>query len=103
MESISGIYAICNTKTGEAYVGMARYFMMRAKDHRSALDRGVHHNRALQAAWTTDGATVFTLLLLRRYTWRELPLAEKRWLARARVAGVVLYNDQVRRGRKQAA
>jgi uncharacterized protein YukE len=68
VQHISGIYAICNTETGEAYISMARYFMMRAKDHRSALDRGVHHNRALQAAWIGDGAAAFTLLLLGRYT-----------------------------------
>jgi len=28
---------------------------------------------------------------------------ERRWLARARAAGVVLYNDQVGGGRKKAA
>jgi hypothetical protein len=77
---------------------------------------GYHHNEALQLAWDCNGPTSFGLLFLER-TPEEYPrgshdysrhrteriFLERRWLARARLAGIVLYNDQVGRGRKEAA
>ncbi len=116
MATISGIYAICNHTTGEAYIGQSRRMSHRWEEHRKALHAARHGNAALQAAWDSNGMASFGLVVLEQTTemvpdncvqaWdleRSRQTREAFWLARARAAGIVLYNDQVGRWRKRAA
>ncbi len=116
MEAISGVYAICNHVTGECYVGHSRDIARRWAGHRATLVSGCHSNPALQAAWDRLGLEGFGLAILehtepvgvltRFASWdarRPRMLIEARWLARARLAGIVLYNDQVGHRRRAAA
>lgn len=107
--SATTVYAICNHSTGEAYIGESGNAGERYRQHCSDLRCGRHHNRALQVAWDRDGAAAFGLVVLERvantprrgsaWNWAQ----EARWIARARAAGVVLYNDQVGKGRRRVA
>ena len=75
-----GVYAIRNTADGAVYVGSAPDVDSRWRQHRSALDRVVHPNGALQAAWTRQGAAAFELVVLERVaSTDELARAEQRW------------------------
>lgn len=60
------VYAICNYSTGEAYIGETVSIPYRWRGHRALLQKGKHHNRALQAAWNRDGASSFSLVILER-------------------------------------
>lgn len=100
------IYAICNHVTGEAYIGQTVRWHARWRQHRTALRAGVHTNPALQAANDQDGLGAFGVVILDRVAspgliWRNR--IERGWCARARAAGIALYNDQVQRGRRKAA
>lgn len=107
------VYAISNTVTGEAYIGQTRDTLAwRWMAHRSRLRAGKHHNRAWQFAYDRDGEAAFVLLVLEQNAQKETTkggilsgdyAAEREWLAHARAAGIVLYNDQVQRGRRKAA
>lgn len=62
---LCGIYAIVNTVTGQAYIGLTRNsFAVRWMVHRDQLARNAHHNAALQADWNTYGADVFAFRIL---------------------------------------
>jgi group I intron endonuclease len=60
----SGIYAIVNTVNGKRYVGSAKRFRTRWNAHRAALNKGLHHSRHLQSAWTKHGAEAFVFTVL---------------------------------------
>jgi len=105
---VSGIYAIHNVQTGEAYIGQTANIAGRFVNHRWNLARGTHTSRALQEAWDADGPGAFGLVILERVGngWPSKGVRRSReliWLARARAAGIALYNDQVGRGRREAA
>lgn len=95
MTRVSGIYAICNTVTGEAYIGRTSYLPDRWKAHKRLLQRGKCPNVRLQASWSRDGAESFTLLILERHDPTDLhgmEVSERRWLKDAATHGVKLYN-----------
>lgn len=62
--NLSGIYAIVNTASGRAYVGMAACFRDRWNKHRSDLDRNKHCCAALQADWSAFGSNSFEFQIL---------------------------------------
>jgi predicted GIY-YIG superfamily endonuclease len=75
-----GVYAIRNTADGAVYVGSAPDVDARWGQHRSALDRVVHPNGALQVAWTRQGAAAFEPVVLERVaSTDELARAEQWW------------------------
>lgn len=61
---MSIIYAIRNNTTGAAYVGQTEDLAQRSRDHLTALRRGKHPSRALQAAWNLTGETAFEVIQL---------------------------------------
>lgn len=64
----TGIYKI-TAPSGNCYIGSAVKFNKRWAGHRSALAKGSHHSKALQAAWEKYGGESFTferLLLCRK-------------------------------------
>lgn len=58
-----GVYVILNTLTMRAYIGKSTNIERRWQQHRSALNRGTHHNSKLQADWTLYGESCFRFSL----------------------------------------
>jgi predicted GIY-YIG superfamily endonuclease len=55
-----GIYMIHCVPTGDVYIGSSSRIEARWVDHKSALNRGVHHSKKLQDVWSTLGSESFT-------------------------------------------
>lgn len=76
-----GIYAIQHLHTGAYYIGSARNFAKRFGWHRSALRRGEHNNRHLQAIHDEHGIDGLTFDVLEIVSAdRELTAREQWWL-----------------------
>lgn len=56
-----GIYLITNTVTGKVYVGSSKNLLKRLKDHKKALLKGWHLNKALQKDVILYGLLNFTV------------------------------------------
>ena len=76
----SGIYAIENTKNGKVYFGQSVNIKQRWSLHRSHLNRGIHRNRQLQAAWNEDGAGSFEFRVLEQCEPEQLNDREQHYL-----------------------
>lgn len=61
---ITGIYAILNKSTGDAYIGSAIDIRFRWYKHRRQLKENRHPNSYLQNAWNKYGALSFEFVLL---------------------------------------
>ena len=90
----SGVYIIRNTATGCVYVGSASNLAKRWAAHRWLLNRGQHHNHALQADWTDSGPLAFDWVCIERSNGNGATAdnAEARWIAHYRLFGSV-YNQ----------
>lgn len=93
-----GVYAVRNLVDGAAYVGSALDVDVRWSQHRAALERSCHPNRALQAAWLQHGAEAFEWIVLEMIDDREsLAHAEQRWIDSYSAGGLHrVYNAQSR-------
>jgi len=60
----AGIYKITNTANGKVYIGSAREFKERWKQHKSSLLSGKHHNKHLQGSFDKYGESVFVFEVL---------------------------------------
>lgn len=80
-----GIYVIKNVQTEDVYVGSSTRIKARWKDHRSALNRNVHHCKALQDAWNVFGEHSFEHSIL-EYT-NDLELVEAAYIKAYREEG----------------
>ncbi|HEX8248979.1 MAG TPA: GIY-YIG nuclease family protein [Pyrinomonadaceae bacterium] len=60
----SGIYQILNTKSGKLYIGSAVYLTRRFTEHKRQLNKQIHNNKFLQAAWNKYGAAAFGFQIL---------------------------------------
>ena len=60
----SGIYEICNTVTGDAYVGASGALRERLRGHLWLLRKGKHHSSLLQLHWYQYGPGAFTFTIL---------------------------------------
>lgn len=106
-ERTMGVYAI-TSPSGKQYIGSTADIDLRWRQHRRRLDRGVHHARALQAAWRKYGAESFTFSVLEVVEDRVVLLErEQAWLdRRSEATGGRGYNGQpnaTRSGKKQEA
>lgn len=59
-----GVYKITNLVNNKVYIGSAKCFQKRAYQHRSSLEKGVHQNKHLQAAFNQDGTENFLFEVL---------------------------------------
>jgi len=84
---IRAVYAIiCDD--GRAYVGGSCDMQDRWWNHSSALNRGVHRNRLMQAAWSEKGATAFRFQCLEVVERpADLTAVEQRWMDHLRDRG----------------
>ena len=98
-----GVYAVRNLADGAVYVGSAPDIDARWGQHRAALERSCHPNRAFQAAWLQRGAGAFEWIVLERIDDREaLAQAEQRWIDSYSANGLHrVYNAQSRTIRRQ--
>lgn len=58
------IYKIVNNVNNKYYIGSAVSFLRRVQQHKSALNKGVHKNPILQAAWNKYGPEAFSFRIL---------------------------------------
>jgi group I intron endonuclease len=78
----SGIYCILNTANGHRYVGQSVDLSRRKSYHFTALAKGIHKNRHLQAAWNRYGASCFLWSVLQVVCGAaSLDAAERHWIA----------------------
>lgn len=75
----SGVYQIRNTADGRAYIGSSSDMSQRWFAHRHLLRKGLHHNVALQSAWTEEGSARFVFETLELCTPERLLHAEMVW------------------------
>lgn len=59
-----GIYKITNTKNNKIYIGSAKEFKERWKQHKRSLISGKHHNQHLQRSFDKYGGAVFVFEVL---------------------------------------
>lgn len=55
-----GVYRITHEPSGRYYIGSSKKLTIRFGQHRSALERGTHHCKFLQAVWNCGEAAEFT-------------------------------------------
>ena len=85
MSGSAGVYVIRCVPSGEVYIGSSMDVQKRFAGHRSALGRGTHHNRRLQAAWDHYGEDSFEFEVLEAGLAEDaLGDAEQSWILRLR-------------------
>jgi group I intron endonuclease len=85
-----GIYAVANTVSGKSYIGSSENISHRFSKHYSYLNRGVHINKHLQAAWRKYGPSAFVFEVLEATpSGIDLRAREQRWLD---MCSGMLYN-----------
>lgn len=83
----SSIYGIRHVVSGRIYVGSAVRTNARWRQHRSQLQRGTHHSRYLQAAWSKYGTESFEFVVLELVMSPDDLLArENEWIVSSKAA-----------------
>ena len=105
---MTGLYAIRNSINDKVYIGQAVDTSERWSAHRSALNRGNHHNSHLQHAWNKYGEEVFYFeLLMAIDAGQEVDKLEERLIDLTKSRGlcynVSIYASAPMRGLKQTA
>lgn len=78
---LTGIYLIINTINGKIYIGSSVDIIQRWFEHASALDRNMHKNKHLQAAWNKyGGEPFFHFCVVEECTIENLLIIEQLWL-----------------------
>jgi group I intron endonuclease len=80
MKKISGIYQIKNLINRKIYVGSSINIQHRWDQHKSDLNKGVHKNRHLQAAWDLYKEDFFEFKILEECLIEELTKREQYWI-----------------------
>jgi len=103
----SGIYKIENTVNGKVYIGSAMDTAARRREHRSLLERGLHHSAKLQNAWKKYGSDSFVFAVVEVVEDTIFLLAREQfwmWRTDASVKGYnILPNASSRLGMKHSA
>ena len=78
-----GVYAIRHDPSGRLYVGSSVRVRVRLRQHRSSLEKGLHHSCYLQRVWDKEQAEAFTACLLEQVIERDrLVEREQYWIDR---------------------
>jgi group I intron endonuclease len=81
--NLSGVYAIVNRSEDRRYIGSSVDIPRRWCEHRTRLQRGLHTNKILQAAWDKYGAVSFDWVILEPVADRnEMIEREQYWIDR---------------------
>jgi group I intron endonuclease len=87
-----GIYSITNKITGNVYVGSSKNIEQRFRNHKSALNRGVHANSYLLRAWNKYGADNFIFAVVEECDESERFRIEQKYLDIAKKNRKKYYN-----------
>jgi len=80
---ISGIYKIRNVKNDKCYVGSAKSFIKREKEHFRLLKNGSHWNVKLQRAFNKYGSAAFVFEICEFVVYtKEIMVLEDQWIAK---------------------
>ena len=101
---MTGIYAIKNTVNGNTYIGSAKQFARRWRQHLHLLRKGRHHSPYLQAAWNKYGEASFSFDIVATCELEDLIAQEQHYIDTLKpvynisaVAGRIDYTPEVRR------
>lgn len=87
------IYQIRNLVTGSVYIGSTTNQTKRWSRHRTGLQKGIHDNCHLQAAWNKYGADAFEFSILEKVAAeQDLIAREQHWIDVLRAAEKPNYN-----------
>ena len=90
---ISGIYKIVNKVNGKYYVGSSRNLTRRWESHQYYLNKNIHCNTHLQAAWNKYGRKNFSFEIIQRIEPENLLTEEQYYLDKARIEPYKYYNS----------
>lgn len=90
----SGVYQISNKVNGRVYIGSAKEFKCRWRQHVNSLKRGKHHNSFLQADYNTHGTNAFLIEVLELVEGDKnyRLLAEEKALEERIAKSIAVYN-----------
>jgi hypothetical protein len=89
------IYFIEHMDSFHVYVGQSCDPARRWSQHRGKLDRGIHYNPHLQAAWAKYGPDAFSFTVIESFgSIAEMNEAERFWESYLQFLGLKLYNLQ---------
>lgn len=91
----SGIYHIVCAASGRIYVGRSENLEIRWNQHWKMLNDGMHHNKALQAAFTENGGGLLSFRVRDFCHPLFLAYAEALEIQTLASAGAVLFNERV--------
>lgn len=77
-----GVYKITNKLNGRIYIGSAKEFKNRWKQHSKSLEKGKHHNKHLQASYNKHGKEnfIFQILEVVEGTTRQRRKIEQKYI-----------------------
>jgi len=98
----SGIYKITNKVNGNVYIGSAKEFKERVRNHLNSLKKNKHHNKHLQASWNKHGpdAFMFEVVEVTVGTMRQRRLLEERYIKKQMKLGNC-FNTKVKTIKRQ--
>jgi group I intron endonuclease len=89
----SGIYQIRHIESGKVYVGSAKSFKKRWREHRRLLRSGKHPNRHILASWQKYGEEGFVFEVIEVVTdVQDLVMREQHWIDAKQACGKAGYN-----------
>lgn len=77
---LSGIYKITNSRNGKIYVGQSKNVWERRAQHFSALYRGKHENKSMQADWDATQGRGFCFSIIEYCDIEKLNEREEYWI-----------------------
>jgi group I intron endonuclease len=82
MSNLTGIYKITNLINNKCYIGQTNNIPRRWSEHKSALNRNLHHNEHLQKSWLRYGERNFKFEVLEYCSLEELNTLEEFYVSK---------------------
>lgn len=80
-----GIYKITNIYNGKMYIGSSNNIDRRWKEHKTSLNKGIHHSAKLQNSWNKHGEDSFIFEVLEECDTEKLLYLEQFYIDKYRV------------------
>lgn len=80
MNKISGVYKITNNINEKIYIGSSEDIEKRWYHHKSCLNKGIHINKHLQAAWNKYGEESFSFEIIEKCDPKDTLKIEQKYL-----------------------
>jgi group I intron endonuclease len=82
MNNLTGIYKITNLINNKCYIGQTNNIPRRWSEHKSALNRNLHHNEHLQKSWLRYGEINFKFEVLEYCSLEDLNTLEEFYVSK---------------------